>query len=42
MIATGAAFGLSALSQRAYRRAIATQTVAAENDVVVPIPAGAL
>ena len=42
VIATGAAFGLSALSQRAFQRATATQTVAAEHDVVVPDRVGAL
>jgi predicted MFS family arabinose efflux permease len=39
VIATGAAFGLSALSQRAFRRATATQAVAAENAKVTCVAA---
>ena len=39
VIATGAAFGLSALSQRAFRRATATETLAAENAKVTCVAA---
>jgi hypothetical protein len=39
--ATGAAFWLSALSQRALRSATATQAIAVDHDVVVTVPAGA-